>query len=63
MLSSGLLLKEFGFAFFFSIIVDAMITRTYIVPAVMSLLGKWNWYAPGKLQKVRIQDERKQKEK
>ncbi len=63
MLSSGLLLKEFGFAFFFSIIVDAMVTRTYIVPAVMSLLGKWNWYAPGRLQRVRIQDERKQREK
>jgi RND superfamily putative drug exporter len=60
MLSSGLLLKEFGFAFFFSILIDAMVTRTYIVPAVMSILGKWNWYAPGKLQRVRLRtDEEK----
>ncbi|HXW37869.1 MAG TPA: MMPL family transporter [Nitrososphaerales archaeon] len=54
MLSSNLLLKEFGFAFFFSIIIDAMVMRTYIVPSVMSLVGKWNWYAPGRLQRVRM---------
>ncbi|MDV3277293.1 MAG: MMPL family transporter [Nitrososphaerales archaeon] len=54
MLSSNLLLKEFGFAFFYSILIDALITRTYIVPSVMSLMGRWNWYAPGKLQRVRM---------
>jgi RND superfamily putative drug exporter len=56
MLSSNLLLKEFGFAFFFSILIDAMIMRTYVVPSVMSLMGKWNWYAPGRLQRVRMKD-------
>jgi uncharacterized membrane protein YdfJ with MMPL/SSD domain len=30
-----------------------MVVRTYIVPAVMKLLGKWNWYAPGPLQRER----------
>ena len=53
MISNNLLLKEFGFAFFYSILIDAMIMRTYVVPAVMSLMGKWNWYAPGRLQRVR----------
>ncbi len=53
MLSNNLLLKEFGFAFFYSILIDAMVMRTYIVPSVMSLMGKWNWYAPGRLQRVR----------
>ncbi len=53
-LSSNLLLKEFGFAFFFSILIDAMIVRTYVVPAVMSLMGKWNWYAPGRIQRVKM---------
>ncbi|TLY13269.1 MAG: hypothetical protein E6K84_04790, partial [Thaumarchaeota archaeon] len=52
-LSSSLLLKEFGFAFFFSILVDAMVMRTYVVPAVMSLMGRWNWYAPGRIQRVK----------
>jgi RND superfamily putative drug exporter len=56
MLSNNLLLKEFGFAFFYSILIDAMIMRTYVVPSVMSLMGKWNWYAPGRLQRVRTSD-------
>ena len=46
MLSSDLLLKQIGFAFAFSILVDALFVRTYLVPAVMSFLGKWNWYNP-----------------
>jgi RND superfamily putative drug exporter len=46
MLSGDLLLKQIGFAFSFSILVDALFVRTYLVPAVMSFLGKWNWYNP-----------------
>lgn len=46
MLSSDLLLKEVGFAFAYSILIDALIVRTYLVPAVMSVMGKWNWYNP-----------------
>ncbi|HKT21992.1 MAG TPA: MMPL family transporter, partial [Nitrososphaerales archaeon] len=34
MLSSDLLLKEVGFAFAYSILIDALIVRTYLVPAV-----------------------------
>jgi len=46
MLSSDLLLKEIGFSFAYSILIDALIVRTYLVPAVMSTVGKWNWYNP-----------------
>jgi RND superfamily putative drug exporter len=46
MLSSDLLLKQLGFSFAFSILIDALIVRTYLVPAVMSKVGKWNWYNP-----------------
>ncbi|HEY6282547.1 MAG TPA: MMPL family transporter, partial [Nitrososphaerales archaeon] len=46
MLSSDLLLKELGFCFAFSILIDALIVRTYLVPAVMSSVGRWNWYNP-----------------
>lgn len=52
MLSSLGLLQEFGFALFFAIILDAMIVRIYLVPAIMVLLEKWNWWAPGRLQRV-----------
>ncbi len=57
MLSSNLLLCEMGFAFSFSILIDALVVRTYLVPAVMSMLGKWNWYNPIKrLQRIKIDD-------
>jgi putative drug exporter of the RND superfamily len=51
MLSSNDMLKMFGFALSVAILLDAMVVRTYIVPAAMSLMGKWAWYAPGRLQR------------
>jgi RND superfamily putative drug exporter len=56
MLSSMGLLQEFGFGLAFAIIIDAMIIRIYLVPAIMILLKKWNWWAPGRLQRVRLGD-------
>lgn len=53
MLSTLGLLQEFGFALCFAILVDAMIIRIYLVPAIMVLLTKWNWWAPGPLQRVK----------
>ena len=53
MLSQTILLREFGFGLAFAILLDAMILRIYLVPAIMLLLQKWNWYAPGRLQRVR----------
>lgn len=47
MLSGMEMMQEFGFALCFAILVDALIVRTYIVPAVMHLLGDWNWKGPG----------------
>ena len=47
MLSGMTMLQEFGFALCFAILVDALIVRTYIVPAIMHLLGDWNWKGPG----------------
>lgn len=50
MLSTSPMLQEIGFALCFAIAVDALIVRTYIVPAVMHLLGRWNWVGPKSLQ-------------
>ena len=47
MISGMPMLQEFGFALCFAILVDALIVRTYIVPAVMHILGDWNWKGPG----------------
>ena len=60
MLSTTVLLREFGFGLAFAILLDAMVLRIYLVPAIMLLLQKWNWYAPGRLQRVR-RDEKARK--
>jgi len=64
-LSSNMMLREMGFAFAFSILIDALVVRTYIVPAVMSTFGKWNWYNPIKrLRRLKdINDEKSSNEK
>ncbi len=47
MLSSMVFLQQLGFALFFAILVDALVVRTYIVPAIMHLLGDYSWKGPG----------------
>jgi RND superfamily putative drug exporter len=59
MLSSNSMLVEFGFALTVAILLDAMVVRTYIVPAAMSLMGKWAWWAPGRLQREGRQEKMK----
>jgi RND superfamily putative drug exporter len=53
MLSSTMMLREIGFALAFAILLDAMVVRTYVVPAMMTLLGRRAWWAPGMLQRER----------
>ena len=53
-LSSSPMLQEFGFALGFAILVDALVVRTYIVPAVMHLLGDWNWKGPKFLRRKEL---------
>ena len=45
-LSSTPMLQELGFALGFAILIDALIVRTYIVPAIMHLMGNANWIGP-----------------
>lgn len=52
MLSGTALLQEFGFGLAFVILIDTILVRIYLVPAIMLLLQKWNWYAPGRLQRI-----------
>jgi RND superfamily putative drug exporter len=51
MLSSNAMLQEFGFALTVAILLDAMVVRTYIVPAGLAVMGKKAWWAPGRLQR------------
>ncbi|MEZ4507162.1 MAG: MMPL family transporter [Thermomicrobiales bacterium] len=43
-------LQQVGFGLAVAILLDATIVRTVLVPAVMRILGKWNWYLPSWLE-------------
>jgi RND superfamily putative drug exporter len=52
MLASNSMLRGFGFAIAFAVILDAMVVRTYLVPAIMALLGPRAWWGPKWLRRV-----------
>jgi uncharacterized membrane protein YdfJ with MMPL/SSD domain len=38
--------KETGFGVALAVLIDATIVRALLVPSLMALLGRWNWWAP-----------------
>jgi len=38
--------QQMGFGVAVALLIDATIVRSVLVPASMTLLGKWNWYLP-----------------
>ena len=59
LLSSNRLLEGFGFAIALAVVLDAMVVRTYLVPAIMSLLGPRAWWGPNRLRRVRFDEKDK----
>ncbi|HEY4332658.1 MAG TPA: MMPL family transporter [Ilumatobacteraceae bacterium] len=45
-------IKMFGLGLSVAVFVDATIVRTVLVPATMKLLGDWNWWLPGWLDRL-----------
>lgn len=45
-LAQVLAVKQTGVALVVAIIIDATLVRMLLVPATMSVLGEWNWWAP-----------------
>jgi len=39
-------LQEFGAGLALAILIDATLVRAILVPALMAILGRWNWYLP-----------------
>jgi RND superfamily putative drug exporter len=35
-----------GFGIAVALLIDATIIRSVLLPAVMTLFGRWNWYLP-----------------
>ncbi len=47
-----LVIKEVGFALAVAVLVDATVVRLLLVPATMTVLGRWNWWAPAPLRRL-----------
>ena len=47
-----LLVKQLEVGLAVAVVVDATIVRMLLVPATMSLMGRWNWWAPSPLRRV-----------
>ncbi len=50
--------KEIGLGMTVAVLVDAAIIRTLLVPATMRLVGRWNWWLPGRAIPPKQVDER-----
>jgi putative drug exporter of the RND superfamily len=40
--------QQMGFGLGAAVLIDATLVRSVIVPAAMALLGRWNWWMPGR---------------
>ena len=47
-----LIIKQTGVALATAVAVDATLVRLLLVPATMTLLGEWNWWAPAPLRRL-----------
>jgi RND superfamily putative drug exporter len=45
-------LQEFGFGLAIAIFVDATIVRALLVPSLMALFGRWNWWLPSPVARL-----------
>lgn len=51
-LGGSLIIKQFDVGLAGAIVIDAFIVRTFIVPSLMHLMGKANWWLPGWLDRL-----------
>jgi RND superfamily putative drug exporter len=51
-LSGVTTMKLMGVGLALAVLVDATIVRGLLVPAIMRLAGRWNWWAPAPLRRV-----------
>lgn len=47
-----IIVKEIGVGLAISIALDATLIRMVLVPATMTLMGRWNWWAPRPLKRL-----------
>jgi RND superfamily putative drug exporter len=49
---ADVVVKMLGFGMAVAILLDATVIRMVLVPATMALLGRWNWWLPGWLDRL-----------
>ncbi len=47
-----MVIKQVGFALAMTVLIDATLVRMLLVPATMTVLGRWNWWAPAPLRRL-----------
>jgi RND superfamily putative drug exporter len=47
-----LVIKETGIGLAVTVAIDATLVRLVLVPATMTVLGEWNWWAPAPLRRL-----------
>ena len=45
-LCQTVVLKEIGLAAAVAVLIDSSVVRALLVPSLMAILGRWNWWAP-----------------
>lgn len=50
--SEIIFIKQTGLGIALAVLIDASIVRALLVPSLMELLGRWNWWAPGPLRRL-----------
>jgi uncharacterized membrane protein YdfJ with MMPL/SSD domain len=50
--SQIIFIKENGVGTALAVLIDASVIRALLVPSLMALLGKWNWWAPAPLRRL-----------
>ncbi len=50
--SEIIFIKQNGVGTALAVLIDASIIRALLVPSLMELLGKWNWWAPAPLRRL-----------
>jgi len=50
--SPGTDIKQFGIGLAAGVIFDATVIRTLLVPSLVTLFGRWNWWLPRPVAKI-----------
>ncbi len=50
--SNLVFIKELGLGAALAVLIDASVIRALLVPSLMELLGRWNWWAPAPLRRL-----------